>query len=156
MFNPKSWAMAFINSVEKAEDDSSAREIAIRFFQLLVMKKRIRHINLVITEIENISNIRRGIIAASVEYAFPFEPAAESNEQGPEVHGSPPEKRFESVLCETIKKRTGASGIDLTARVNPDLIGGYRLKIGDEIIDASIRGQLRKMENYLAAGDGVN
>ena len=155
MFNHKSWAAAFINSVEKAEDDSAAREIAIRFFQLMVRKKRTRHIDSVITEIKNILNKRHGIIAASVEYAFP-ESAAEPNGKGPKVHGSPPGKGFESILCETIKKRTGASGIDLTMQVNPDLIGGYRLKIGDEIIDASIRGQLRKMESCLASGDGVN
>jgi F-type H+-transporting ATPase subunit delta len=55
-------------------------------------------------------------------------------------------------ITEAIKKRTGALRIKLETQVNPELIGGYRLRIGDEIIDASVRSQLRRLESCLAAG----
>lgn len=42
--------------------------------------------------------------------------------------------------------------MELTGQVKEELIGGYRLRIGDEIIDASIRSQLQKMEACLAGG----
>jgi len=138
MFNCKSWATAFINSVEKAEDESSAREITLRFFRLLVRKKRVRHLDSVLAEIKNILNKKRGVVTVSAEYAFP------------------PEDEFESILSEAIKKRTGASSVVVNRCVKPELLGGYRLRIGDEIIDASIRGQLRKLETSMARGDGVN
>jgi F-type H+-transporting ATPase subunit delta len=138
MYNYKSWATAFINSVEKAGDDSSARDITTHFFQLLIKKKRIRHVNSVIAEIKNILDKKRGIVTVFAEYASPLE------------------EEFESILCEIIKKRIGASGVNLIGKVNPDLIGGYRLRIGDEIIDTSIRGHLRNMEAWLAGVDGEN
>ena len=138
MFNAKSWAAAFINSVEKADGQSSAQEITEHFFQLLVKKKRVRYIDSVIVEIKNLLNKKRGIVTVSAEYAFQ------------------PTNEFESAICETIKKRTCASGVELAGCVKPELIGGYRLRIGDKIIDASIRGQLHKMKASLAAGDGVN
>jgi len=147
MFNPKPWALAFVNSAEyaasEAGDDPVARENAIReittrFFQLLVKKKRVRHINSIMAEIKNVLNKKRGIVTVSADYAFP------------------PLDEFESILCEVVKKHTRASGVELIGQVKPELIGGYRLRMGDKIIDASIRGQLRKMEASLAAGDGVN
>ena len=205
MFNRKSWAAAFVNSVEKSggdiEDAFSAltamasfvesgavsqrhvssgeitarklepalrkaflstgaidaagkegsagglpivQETVLRFLLLMVKKNTIFHIDSVIYEIRNIIDKKRGFIKITAEYAFP------------------PDKEFESILCEIIKKRTGASFAELAGQVNAELIGGYRLRIGDEIIDASILGQLRNMETCLASGfyhsggDGVN
>jgi len=44
--------------------------------------------------------------------------------------------------------------VELTGQINTELIGGYRLKIEDERIDASVRRQLLEMEACLAAVDG--
>jgi F-type H+-transporting ATPase subunit delta len=164
MFTRKSWAAAFINSVinmggepeeglntlmaladntsswaasMKGVTLSSAQETALRFYLLLKKKKKVRHIDSVIEEIKNMLNRERGIISISAEYAFPLE------------------REFEALIINVIKKRTGAAKVELTGSLKADLIGGYRLRIGDEIIDASIRGQLRKMEACLA-GDGGN
>lgn len=35
--------------------------------------------------------------------------------------------------------------IDLTVQVDPELIGGVRIAVGDEVIDASVRGKLANM-----------
>ena len=181
MFNCKSWAMAFINSLEKEggaieegvetfralaswvsslkgaifgrvaaekmeplirngfsaiETLSQAQETAIKFFLLIVRKNAVRHIASVSEEIKKSLDKKYGVMAVFAEYAFE------------------PGKEFESGIIETIKKRIGAARVELTGRVNPELIGGYRLRIGDEIIDASVRYQLRKMKIRLAAGGG--
>ena len=112
---------------------SSPNEIALRFFVLLVKKNNTHYLDLVIEEAKKILDKKRGIISVSVEYAF----ASDEN--------------VESFLKEEIKKRTGAAQVNLTGRVNAELIGGYRLRIGDEIIDASVRSQLRKLETSLSA-----
>ena len=117
---------------------SSSREIALRFFLLLVKKNRVHYADSVIGEIKNIRNRKRGILAVSVECAFP------------------PEKELEASIGEMIKKRTGVSGVELTCLARPELIGGYRMRIRDEVIDASVLGQLRKMETRFAACNGVD
>ena len=111
-----------------------ALEIALRFLILMVKKNMIRHIDSVIEETKKILDKKNGIVQVSLEYASP--PGDESR------------------IKEAIKKRTGAVGVELEGRVNPELIGGYRLQIGDEIIDASVRSQLRKLETCLTAGIG--
>ena len=115
---------------------SYAQETAVKFFLLIVKKNAVRHIYGISEEIKKQINKRQGVVVVSVEYAFE------------------PEKEFESRIVETIKNQLGTARVELSAQLNPDLIGGYRLRIGDGIIDASIRNQLRKMKTCLAAGGG--
>lgn len=39
----------------------------------------------------------------------------------------------------------GAQQVDLETRIDPDLIGGVIIKVGSQVIDASLRGQLRRI-----------
>jgi len=178
MFISKQWASAFVNSVEKEGGDiedgvntlkaladaadslpgavfgraaaisleplirgamteiKQGQEIAVRFFLLMVRKNVVCYIDSVIGDIKKILDKKNGVIKVLAEYAFE------------------PEKNFISGLIESIKKQTGAASVELTGQVNTELIGGYRLKIGDETIDASVRRQLLEMEACLAAVDG--
>jgi len=178
MFASKQWAAAFVNSLEseggeiedgintlKALVDFAAslpglvfgraaasmleplvrdaiakakqgQETAVRFFLLMVKKNAIRHADLIIGEIRKILDKRNGVIEVFAEYAFE------------------PEKDLLSEINATIKKLTGTASVELTGKINKELIGGYRLRIGDEIIDASVRRQLHEMEACLTAVDG--
>ena len=183
MFSPGSWAKAFVNSVEKAggetkdgmdtlavfvpwvkslpgEHSGRARakklellirdgvstlgaislsgEIAARFLLLMVRKNTFRYIDLITKEITKIMNRKQGIIAASLEYS------------------SPPDEEVKSLVREAVKNKTGAAGVELEECYSPALIGGYRLKIGDTIIDASIRSQLQKLKAALESGPAWN
>ncbi|HEY9634693.1 MAG TPA: ATP synthase F1 subunit delta [Coleofasciculaceae cyanobacterium] len=40
---------------------------------------------------------------------------------------------------------TGARQVELDAKIDPDLIGGVIIKVGSQVIDASLRGQLRRI-----------
>jgi ATP synthase F1 delta subunit len=121
------------NAVAKARQ---GQETAVRFFLLMVKKNKLCHAALIINEIKEILDEKNGVIKVSAEYAFE------------------PEREFISAAEELIKKRTGAARVELTGRINKELVGGYRLKIGDKVIDASIRRQLLKMEACLTAVDG--
>jgi len=175
MFMSKQWASAFINSIEKEGgdiDDSinilkalaaslpgtvygraaaikleplvrgaipevkQGQEIAIRFFLLMVKKNVICYVDSVIGEIKKTLDKRSGVIKVIAEYAFE------------------PGKDFISAIKESIKKRTGAASVELTGQIKKELIGGYRLKIEDEVIDASVSRQLLEMEECLTAVDG--
>ncbi|MDX2213302.1 MAG: ATP synthase F1 subunit delta [Oculatellaceae cyanobacterium bins.114] len=40
---------------------------------------------------------------------------------------------------------TGAQRVELDTRIDPNLIGGVIIKVGSQVIDASLRGQLRRI-----------
>jgi len=179
MFNSGHWAAAYINSLEKAggnvEDGitilgilaswakslpgevfgsfaavklemlvrkgvsekngvfSPALETSLRFFVLMVKKNKLKYIDPVIREINKLFEGKNGVLPVFVEYAFP------------------PGKEFEVRIKEALKKQTGAQKVEYSGQVNRELIGGYRLRIGDTVIDASIRSQLNKLEALLAS-----
>jgi F-type H+-transporting ATPase subunit delta len=45
---------------------------------------------------------------------------------------------------------TGARQVDLETRIDPELIGGVIIKVGSQVIDASLRGQLRRISLRLS------
>ncbi len=54
-------------------------------------------------------------------------------------------------LGDRISEKTGRK-VDLTARVEPDLIGGIVLRVGNSILDASIRNRLEQLRRQVARG----
>ncbi len=56
---------------------------------------------------------------------------------------------------ETVRQKvqgmTKANAVELEAKVDPDLIGGVIIQIGSQVLDASIRGQLRRIGLQLGA-----
>ena len=177
MFYPGHWAMAFVNTLERDHEDgfetlkllaswvtslhgevfgraaaskieklireaaagvtlSAAQETAIRFVVLMVKKSVIRHAASVIAEIKKLLDRKNNVLAVSLESALPAG------------------KEFEERVKEVLTKQTGAARVEITGKINPRLIGGYRLRIEDKIIDASILSQLRRMEARLSAVHG--
>lgn len=54
-------------------------------------------------------------------------------------------------VSEKVKSLTGASSVELQTSVNRDLIGGVVIKVGSQIFDASLRGQLRRISLSLGS-----
>lgn len=52
-------------------------------------------------------------------------------------------------VVEKVKAMTGAQEVDLETSLDQDLIGGIIVKVGSQVLDASIRGQLRRLTNTL-------
>jgi F-type H+-transporting ATPase subunit delta len=48
-------------------------------------------------------------------------------------------------VIQKVKEMTQAAEVDLDTKIDPDLIGGVIIKIGSQVLDASIRGQLRRI-----------
>lgn len=57
----------------------------------------------------------------------------------------------QETLVETIKNITNSKNVKLIMTVNSSLIGGFIIKIGSKVIDASLAGKLRKISFYLNA-----
>ena len=75
----------------------------------------------------------RGIVAATVSTPEPLSPA-----------------ELASVLAR-VEQLAGAS-VELTTGVDPGLIGGLTIKIGDTLIDASVSGRLARLRGQLVQG----
>jgi ATP synthase F1 delta subunit len=54
-------------------------------------------------------------------------------------------------LGETIGERTGRR-VQLAARIDPEIIGGVILRVGNSILDASIRNRLEQLRRHVAQG----
>jgi len=50
-----------------------------------------------------------------------------------------------------VEAMAGAS-IELRTEVDPDLLGGLTVQVGDRLLDASIRGRLERLRDQLHAG----
>ena len=70
------------------------------------------------------------MLDARIESAFPLKPA-----------------QVDEIVA-TLKARYG-KGIKASTTVNPELIGGVSIQIGDEVIDASVRGKLAQLATTL-------
>jgi F-type H+-transporting ATPase subunit delta len=109
-------------------------EYTIRFICLLVEKNLFRRIDAILAEIERWLDEQNGVLQATAESAFPID------------------STFEDELGKLICERTGAARIKMRTRLIPELLAGYRLRIGGFCFDASLKGQLEKMAEDLTGG----
>jgi ATP synthase F1 delta subunit len=54
-------------------------------------------------------------------------------------------------LSQEISQRTGRK-VKLAARVDPDILGGLVVRVGNSILDASIRNRLEQLRRHVAQG----
>lgn len=106
-------------------------ELTLRFIQLVVEQKREASLGLMTQEFISIFNERNNIATVSLTTATALD------------------KNSRELILNTIKAKYNYSKIQLEETVDSDLIGGLVMRIGDKQLDASIRGQLRKIENEL-------
>ena len=120
-------------------------ELALRFAVFLVRKDCLKYHQALLTEIERAADRMRGIVRVTLESAAPV------NDE------------LEDRIRAELTRRVGARGIVIDKRVVPELIAGYRVYIGTELLDTSFQGLLRKIAVKLgvpvsgkAAGDPVD
>ncbi len=56
-----------------------------------------------------------------------------------------------AAVCDRVKTMTGAQSVDLATAIDPELLGGVIIKVGSQVVDASLRSQLRRISIRLAA-----
>lgn len=122
-----------LEAVPLSAGEKTAAEYALRFLVLLIEKNCFARADSVLEKIENRVNEQNGTISVTAESAFPMD------------------SLFTEELSRGIAERTGAAGIKLTNVVVPELLGGYRLRIGSFFVDASLKGQIEQMTAELAA-----
>lgn len=100
--------------------------------QLLLRRRRIDQLERISREFRRLYNRQRGITEATVVSAAQLEPG--------EV----------DALRERVERLAGGS-VELALEVDPSLLGGVQLRLGDRLIDGSVRGRLERLRNELTA-----
>jgi F-type H+-transporting ATPase subunit delta len=100
---------------------------------LLAKRGRISALPAVVAEYKRLVDHERGVVVATVTSAMPLEPA-----------------ELESIGAR-IREITQAQ-VELDVRDDPELIGGITVRIGDRLIDASVRGRLERLRDRIVAG----
>lgn len=107
--------------------DGKVGSTTLRFLDLLVDKKRFDLMIMVSAIYAKLAADKRGVAKAHVRTAAPL--SADAQQQ----------------LKAKLKTFTGRE-IELDVKEDPELIGGIAVKIGDWVLDSSLRGQLRRLK----------
>jgi F-type H+-transporting ATPase subunit delta len=105
-------------------------ELALSLVRLLVVNERLDLVDEVTDEIDQLSDERANRLHAKVVSAIPISDALT--------------KRIEKALEKQLK-----STVDVTVEVDPSILAGLVVKVGDRTIDSSIRRQLELVRHEL-------
>jgi F-type H+-transporting ATPase subunit delta len=107
-----------------------ANPIAVNMLGFLVEQGRGREIGRIVEALTEVAADRRRHALAEVRSAVPLD------------------DRQRRRLAEALSKATGRQ-VEVKAVVDPSLIGGLVARIGDEVIDGSVRGRLEDAKQHL-------
>jgi F-type H+-transporting ATPase subunit delta len=100
---------------------------------LLVRRHRIEQLPRVAAEFRRLDDKRNGLTHATATSALPLE--------ADEV----------KAISARLEELTGGK-VALETAVDPSLLGGLVVRVGDRLIDGSVRGRLERLRNQLASG----
>lgn len=118
-------------AILKAIFGGKVSDMTLRFFTILTEKNRESAIEGIGPEFLAQYNAMQGIQSAEVTSATPLTAVA----------------RLE--IRKLVTQQTGLTDVQLTEKVDPELIGGFVLRVGDNQIDDSVRTSLRRMRTSL-------
>jgi F-type H+-transporting ATPase subunit delta len=103
------------------------------FLSLVNQNHRLSAIPEIASQFEVMKNQSEGAAEVMITSAFPLEGSALND------------------LLSSLKKRFGGKELRPTIQVDPELIGGVRIQVGDEVMDSSVKAQLAQMQASLGA-----
>ena len=105
----------------------------LNLVRLLIRRSRLDLLTNVAAEYNRMLNQKRGVVSAVVTSALPLTPDEDK------------------AIRAKVAEMTGTT-VEIQTREDPALIGGLTVRIGDRLIDASVRGRLERLREQLLAG----
>ena len=99
----------------------------------MLRRGRIQELPRLAAEFRRLDDERQGVARATVTSALPLEPG-----RGPRAHGA--------------ARRVHGRRVELDVKVDPSLLGGLVVRVGDLLIDGSVRSRLERLRNRLVSG----
>jgi F-type H+-transporting ATPase subunit delta len=128
-------AVGLETRIEMAESifGKTVSKPVLNLIGLMLRRGRIEQLPRVAAEYRRLDNARQGITLATATSAAPLSPD--------EVQA----------LTARMEQLTGGR-VELDLRTDPSLLGGLVVRIGDRLIDGSVRGRLERLRNQLVSG----
>jgi F-type H+-transporting ATPase subunit delta len=127
----------YFSSAEKQQALGSllegADELLINFLKLLIENHRMPVIFRIRHEYERLWDEENKTLPVEITSAIPLDEATTES------------------LGRTIGERAGRK-VTLAARVDPNILGGIIIRVGNSILDASIRNRLEQLRRHVAQG----
>jgi F-type H+-transporting ATPase subunit delta len=105
-------------------------QLALNLVYLLVARRRLRLIDQIVSEYQRLADAYQGLEHAEVITAIPLD------------------EEDKKRLSERLAELTGTR-IMLSTKVNPNVIGGFVVRIGDRLIDGSTKSKLGSLRKSL-------
>ena len=125
--------LAVLNGVFKGK----VQELTLAFFNIVARKQRESLLEFIAVSFEEQYKALKGIVTAQVTSALPLTVSLREE------------------LTQKIAAEYGQQ-IQLEEKVDPSLIGGFVLQVGDKQIDSSVKNSLRKLRNEFKDNPYIN
>jgi F-type H+-transporting ATPase subunit delta len=112
----------------------NATPLLRNFLAILAERDRLDEVGGIAEAMREMINRQRGIVTAEVTTAVPLDPELE--------------RVVQQRLAAHLQRRPDQ--ITVHSRVDPSIIGGVVARIGDQVIDDSVRGRLERLRRALA------
>ena len=119
-------------SVAKTPSGAAVSEHAKNLVRMVIENGRLAALPAIAAQFQALVDAGTGTSQARIESAFPITDAQLAD------------------ICSTMEKRFGKK-LEASVVVVPELIGGVRVIVGDEVLDTSIRARLDQMKAALLA-----
>jgi F-type H+-transporting ATPase subunit delta len=129
--NPKATTEQVFGLVTGVVKTPLAAPVA-NFLRTVIANGRVAALPEIAQQFNALKNTRSGVSEATVYSAFPIEPA-----------------QWQDLLT-ALEKKFGRK-LQGQVRIDPSLIGGVRVVVGDEVLDTSVRARLAQMKAALTA-----
>lgn len=122
---PKTYALALLESV-KGLSDKKLSEVLKNFVQLVARDHKLKQMPKIISEFTRLAKKEQGIEEIKIKSAHELD-----------------EKTIEKI------KNIFGKNTEATTEIEKEMLGGIKIKIGDKILDASLKTQLNKLKQTL-------
>jgi F-type H+-transporting ATPase subunit delta len=112
---------------------SVVSEPVLNLVRFMIRRGRIEDLDRVAAEFGRLDDERQGIVHAVATSALPLEPS--------EV----------KALTARLEQMTGQT-VELSVEVDPSVLGGIVVRVGDRLIDGTVRGRLERLRSQLVSG----
>lgn len=102
------------------------------FLRTVLENGRLAALPLMVEQFQSLVKARQGVSEAQIYSAFPIDAGQLADIMGP------------------LEKRFGRK-LDAKVELDPELIGGVRVVVGDEVLDTSVKARLERMKSSLMA-----
>lgn len=121
-YSPKQYAQALYESLKEVKD---ADLVFRNFYSILLRNNDLKLLSKIIEKIEEIDKEKRGVVEVKIAST----------------------KKIEPEIIEKLRKLI--KNAEIQEEIDPSLIGGLKIQIGDLLIDGSIKAKLNKLRQSL-------